>query len=436
MSDKVSFPIFKATDEDYLQALINIAETDAAKQLGLKSLVLSPVVGPEFSYLSIDEVTEDEALRKILDARGKAISSFTLKNDGHRQVVIRREEDYHNGVPNKDHDTLDLIRESRDFPPDLNENFTTLVAEALNAVKTFSFDTFAPLLGNAAAKHLEARECALTRLETLHAKVLRELEEKRSDLHEQAMGKERTQQEKYEKRVEELEGEYQERDSKLTEREEALDERKRQLDDRSSTHVRREIRENLLGKLKDRQGEFALSKDTSKRRSSVFWVYIALLLVFGSTTAANIFMEVSGVGTDFGYWGFGTRIVSSFGFVITAGFLLRWLNRWAQQHADEEFKAKQFELDFDRACFLVEMAFEFQADEKEIPPHLLESLSANLFGAKGDKSSHDDSMTGTDALANMLLGVGGKVRVSFPGGDVELDNKGLDKLDKRKPKGS
>ena len=429
MSQNVSFPIFKGTDADYLTALVTVANTDAAKRLGLRTLVLTPVGGPAFEGLTIENAAEHESLQRILKANGRAIRYFVLKHNDQRQVQISRTDDFTRGEPGQNYDKLSINREQQSFPENLEKHFSTLVAEAQNAVTTFSIDTFAPLLGDAAAKHLEAREAALTRLETLHAKVLHDLEETRNSLHKEFAEKDRHLQEAFDARTKQLDDQHQQREAKLTEREEALNERQRQLDDRSSTHVRREIREKLLEKLKERQKTFALSPDTHKRRRWVAGAYGLLLVVFAAMAIAFICIEAGRADQGIDYWAIGTRIAASLGFVITAGFFLRWLNRWAQQHADEEFKAKQFELDFDRACFLVEMAFEFRAEEgKEIPPHLVESLSANLFGAKGKTFGGDDSMTAADALASFLLGVGGKARVAFPGGEIELDRKAMKKL--------
>jgi hypothetical protein len=59
---------------------------------------------------------------------------------------------------------------------------------------------------------------------------------------------------------------------------------------------------------------------------------------------------------------------------------LRWLNRWFEQHAAAEFNLKQFELDVDRASWVVETSMEWRASEHGvIPSHLLDSITRNLF---------------------------------------------------------
>jgi hypothetical protein len=43
------------------------------------------------------------------------------------------------------------------------------------------------------------------------------------------------------------------------------------------------------------------------------------------------------------------QLAFALAFTATAVFYLRWNNAWFQQHAQEEFRLKQLELDFDRA---------------------------------------------------------------------------------------
>ena len=68
------------------------------------------------------------------------------------------------------------------------------------------------------------------------------------------------------------------------------------------------------------------------------------------------------------------------GIAATIIFYIRWNDSWFRQHADEEFQLKRFELDIDRASWVVEMALEWK-DEKgtEIPEELIERFTENLF---------------------------------------------------------
>jgi hypothetical protein len=54
-------------------------------------------------------------------------------------------------------------------------------------------------------------------------------------------------------------------------------------------------------------------------------------------------------------------------------------------HASAEFLLKQFELDIDRASWVVETAMEWHRDQQaEIPAPLLEGITRNLFSDRGD----------------------------------------------------
>ena len=93
------------------------------------------------------------------------------------------------------------------------------------------------------------------------------------------------------------------------------------------------------------------------------------------------------------------------------------------RHADEEFRTKRFELDVDRASWLVEMALEWK-DEKgtEIPKELLDRLSVNLF----DKANETANATHpSEDILSALLSASAELNLNVPGiGTVRLDRKG------------
>jgi len=45
-------------------------------------------------------------------------------------------------------------------------------------------------------------------------------------------------------------------------------------------------------------------------------------------------------------------------------YYVRWMNRWFEQHAAAEFWLKQFQLDIDRASWVVETALEWRKEQK------------------------------------------------------------------------
>ena len=95
--------------------------------------------------------------------------------------------------------------------------------------------------------------------------------------------------------------------------------------------------------------------------------------------------------------------------------------------AREELRQKQFELDIDRASWLVEMALEWDTEKKtDIPEQLLQRLSHNLFEAQAERS--DAGMTAADTLASAMLRGAVKAKVPLGSGELEFDRKGMKSL--------
>ena len=142
-------------------------------------------------------------------------------------------------------------------------------------------------------------------------------------------------------------------------------------------------------------------------------------------TFYNIYLSSS----DPSYW---INIKTSIGilsFAGTIGFYIKWADNWARQHADEEFKLRQLELDFDRASWLVEMALEWKEERgAEIPKELVDRLSRGLF-VKG--SSKGELKHPAQDLASSLLGASAALKIDVPGlGQLQLDRKGLNRFQK------
>ncbi|RVL29647.1 hypothetical protein [Sinorhizobium meliloti] len=108
---------------------------------------------------------------------------------------------------------------------------------------------------------------------------------------------------------------------------------------------------------------------------------------------------------------------------------LRWMNRWFERYADAEFHLKQFELDIDRASWVVEAALEWKlSQDRPMPEHLLETISRNLF-SKGEKDDSAD-MHPADYLASAILGRASALNLKVPGGEISLTGRDLKKLQK------
>lgn len=116
-------------------------------------------------------------------------------------------------------------------------------------------------------------------------------------------------------------------------------------------------------------------------------------------------------------------IAASFGSV--AVFYMRWLNRWFESHSAAEFALKQYQLDVDRASWLVEAAMEWNSQVKEqMPSALLDRISRNLFAS--DSSERSQMLHPTDALAS-VLGNASKIKLNAGPAEIEISGKDLKK---------
>jgi len=160
---------------------------------------------------------------------------------------------------------------------------------------------------------------------------------------------------------------------------------------------------------------------------------VSLAIITAGMVGAYFFgtkLPTSGNASGISY---GIALVKPFGLTFvavgTAFFYLRWLNRWFEQHAQAEFKLKQFQLDIERASWLVETALDWDAkQEKELPKELLEGLSRNLFSFDDEKI--DQVRHPVDELASALMGTASRVKLNLAGNEVELDGKRLNKAAK------
>ena len=119
------------------------------------------------------------------------------------------------------------------------------------------------------------------------------------------------------------------------------------------------------------------------------------------------------------------QLLVSVSFGATAVFYIRWLNSWFSEHANNEFRLRQLQLDFERASWVVETAFEWKgAEGSAIPKELLEPISKNLFSP--DENLRQD-VHPADQLASALLGTASAVRLKSGDSELELDGKRLAK---------
>lgn len=264
------------------------------------------------------------------------------------------------------------------------------------------------------------------RLMELNGSIIRQNEEYRQRLEAQADERQiRIEAEKrdYFKKVEE---EYAAKAEDLKKREEALEQRKKDLDDRDNTHARRQKQEDLNRKLQQYQQGFTLTRDTSKKRWPVTGGFVAGLVALGVLVGVNTWASLQPSESGAPFWWQPLRVVGyTAGFIGLLIYFIRWQDRWAQTHADEEFRLKRLELDGVRAGWLVEVLLEWQRENKtEIPTALVQRLGAGLFEQSAGRP--DATHPVEDVLA-ALLGNSSSLQFDFPGGKASLDRKGIER---------
>ncbi len=244
----------------------------------------------------------------------------------------------------------------------------------------------------------------------------------------------------------ELEAEHKRRIAALDEEKSALEERRRELDDRDNTHARRQIRSDLKKRIEDHAKSFGLTNGTRTLRLPIHiltWLALGLLgcaTYFFSININEMVAQAASINRAIGPTEVAILSVKPIGLTIAfLGLLtwyLRWMNRWFEQHSEAEFQLKQFELDVDRASWVVETALEWRQEQQApMPDHLIESISRNLF-SRSEKDEAAD-MHPADYLASALLGRASGLKLKLPGADLEYDGKALKEArqtaDKAKP---
>jgi hypothetical protein len=213
----------------------------------------------------------------------------------------------------------------------------------------------------------------------------------------------------------------------------SLETRRKDLDDRDYMHARRGIRNDLRELIKIREQKFSLTSNTRRLRLPVHAVLIlllaGLLVVNGVYLKQIANLDITSSSIEVLLWAFGKQSIAAVAFIAILLFYVRWMNRWFEQHAAAEFLLKQFELDIDRASWVVETAMEWRRDQKsEIPGTLLEGITRNLFADSGGASA--EKHTAADDLASALVGNASQVKLKLGDNEVSFDRKALAGLGK------
>lgn len=300
----------------------------------------------------------------------------------------------------------------------------------------------------------------LNRLEQLNVKLTEEADAFRREKETHYLEKEKTLEEKIEQQSEGLKQEYAERESELAERQAELDATLQEIDARNNTIVRREIRDKILEEVTNRIKKFGVSPSTEQKRTPVFRGILLLgsvilgLLIFSlyeyhtflsrpllteaekSSNSSSTINEVLSIkdkkfivdgSVEYTwYWQIAKTSILSFALISTILYAIKWQDKWARQHSDLEFELQQFNLDVNRANWVIESCLEWRKEtESDVPEQLLNSITRNLFISNSNKE--ENVIHPADELASAIIGSSSKLKLNVAGNEIELNPKKVPK---------
>lgn len=244
-------------------------------------------------------------------------------------------------------------------------------------------------------------------LEKLHAEYAKQ----RADIETQRAKLQAETQEQRKKLQDEIEAERQ----KLQQDRANFDTEKKKLDDRRSTHVRRELFQQLGSKLAE-QKKVELSAETNAKLGpirTICFVVAVVALILGGFGAYLMLTHHDKLGW-MAFVPFSTGIVM---FTLNALYYVRFSNAWLARHADLETRNQLLQFDMARASWFAEMLFEYK-DEKNgtVPESVIRVMTKNLFdlqAGSGDTVKHP-----VDDVAAFLSRMN---RIRIGEGEVEMD---------------
>jgi hypothetical protein len=314
--------------------------------------------------------------------------------------------------------------------------FSLFIARIRKALSGRSPVVASELFTPTVQKHYEAREAALARLEAMIASLTKDVEEQRRKRDLEFEERTTTLNAQYDKRQQELDGLQKEKEDALEQRRKELEEWKAKLDTKESKFKRREhhseIRTKIDGLL---QNGYKLSTPTHQKRLPVTIFIIALLVIFVALLVQTVYEFATFVPAQSGDFTkeiflIARSVLVSIAFLTTAIFFAKWMSQYYQRLANEEIRLQRLRLDMDRANWFVELAFQWQDENKSpIPDELLESLTRNLFVTGSDEKTPEHP-------ADILGAAFTKLSVSPQGATLEIDKRKKRRMFQRKPKES
>ena len=410
-SDKVLFGCFHKLATDYNVRFITVTA------LGQSEIGHVPVVGEL-----------PPAMQTLLKGDVNLIQSAFLNIEG-LSLRFTRGGDLNNPAPH--HDTIRISYDRQaDRPPLEEETRISIVATIVKDLR--SFDPHRAVQGASDEQNqLHAlHQSMLERLETTATTLVENLGQHAERLQSKFDEKEATREQEIRQHKDSLDSDHKRSVERLQEKERKLEARLQEIDNRDNTHVRRELRGELIREIRSRSEKFRLTEGTNKLRGPVHAAcifgmgilglgatYFAMQLNAAMGSADTLYIAVIAL----------KQVGLTLGIVALGFFYIRWLNRWFDQHARAEFELKQFQLDIDRASWLVETAFEWKTHEGQpLPDALLNSLTRNLF-AHVDEVPTEHLKHPADVLASALLGTASKTQLNIGDSTLEFTGRKLKK---------
>lgn len=405
-----TYNTFRLSDSNLLKALAAIANSlnvsDGRLEVRIDEQHQNPI------SCQIGKYTENPEIKKILNSTDSIIGVFTLQLTG----------EYRSNLKVKRENVIDSV--TCNMPNEISFPLSMHIMHTVQTeLKPFERDeSFDKLLGNELSEFYRKREQSLVRLEDIIQRSIEQQMEYKRKLDQETQSEQKKIQEKFDARVKEIETEYTKKSDILKKQEENLNLKLKEIDDRSSKHARRQIRQDLKSAIAQRGKEFTLTKKTTQKRLIIHIVFCSLIILLSCLLIFCLMHQISAQGV-IGWINLIRFPILSIGLIAIFIYYIRWNDNWFRRHADEEFRIKRFELDVDRASWLVEMAMEWK-DEKgnEIPQELIDRLSVNLFDKDSDTSVPKHP---SEDMLSALLAASAELNLQIPGlGTVRLDRKG------------
>lgn len=429
----LKFQAVRQTDRQIIEAFEALREEGlfpwATAELGLR---IGPVINGSPENLSTNQLLQ-ETLRLDSDL----LRSFTFRSTSRLSVTLSRAD---NQTSDEVHVYLGAGREDQAPQGVSAVDIVRLEAGLRKRLRALNYsESLSVVLGKELREYYEIRESEVSKLESVIAnaqeRVLQESVSLRGKLEEEFQARARRLEEEVAGLRTGLQEDVKHRKRELDEREAALAKRLEEVDDRDARHVRRRIRQDLKEEFARRSQKFELTLGTRALRRPIDYFTLCLIILFGfgfvgysAVSLGRLFGATVQPLADLVSLGV-KQLFFGAAFGSTSLFYIRWKNQWFQRHAQEEFRLKRLELDFDRASWIVEMALEWR-DEKggELPPELLERLTNRIFDDSEEKSSNLHPL---DQLATAIFGASAAATIKLPGGgELQLDRKSIRELEK------